>query len=310
MCNLMHSEMRWEQDMAGLSFGEVEEILVRLNGVHPDRRPAFLARLKQWQKQPLNFPDGTNVGRGNRAVYGAQQLFQLALLSFFLEVGLPPERGISLIRSAWREFRAAIYDTLVCQAGEADHLHYMSMKMSSLRDLQGPSGPRQPSIDITTVTDADMLVAYAGESVVFRTLPKETAGIYQFIRWCLSGNIILDMDRFTTLVLAAMQQCHIPPDVFSEELAGWGSSGNVSCRFHRHNALAGTNASGWEQDIGPATKHGPPLARSILQLSNKDEARASNPDSTDINVCFRRWVDSDVVVAAAREMAAKSRDDA
>lgn len=80
-----------------LSFSEVSRILQRVHKVIPDRASAFEARLKHYQKQ--GFPSGINTGRGRAAEYSADHLMRLAVATEFNQVGLSPDRTISLIES-------------------------------------------------------------------------------------------------------------------------------------------------------------------------------------------------------------------
>ena len=79
------------------SFGQVEKALALTQNIREDRRSAFANRLKNIQK--AGFPNGINTGRGKAARYNAGHVLQLGLLLELNQLGLSPERSITVIES-------------------------------------------------------------------------------------------------------------------------------------------------------------------------------------------------------------------
>ncbi len=92
-----------KDDWKGLSFADLEMLLITSMQIDQERRATFVSRLKQWQK--MNFPEMERVGKGSRAVYSLEHVFQLQTLIRLLELGLSPERGIGLIKRHWPGLR-------------------------------------------------------------------------------------------------------------------------------------------------------------------------------------------------------------
>lgn len=83
-----------------LTYGEVEATLANLNRIADEKRVAFKARLKHFQR--LGFPEGANTGTGKRVVYSVQMLFKLALATELTQAGMSPKRIVDILNHNWR----------------------------------------------------------------------------------------------------------------------------------------------------------------------------------------------------------------
>lgn len=70
------------------------------------RRPAFLGRFQHLQR--LSLMEGINPGRGKQAEYQAHQLVVIATAFQMLQLGLSPERTVTLIKQNQEKIRLAI----------------------------------------------------------------------------------------------------------------------------------------------------------------------------------------------------------
>lgn len=87
-----------------LTYRQVEAALAGHFRVHPDRLSTFRSRIKQLQR--LQFPPGVNVGRGARAEYNAESLFQLVLAFELISCGQPALTACKLVERHWQQFAA------------------------------------------------------------------------------------------------------------------------------------------------------------------------------------------------------------
>ena len=191
-------------------------------GVHDERRGAFQSRLKQWQKTPLNFPQGVNVGRGVKASYGADQLFQLVYMVELLRVGLTPDRAIEIVTAAWDTIRTGLLETVHCIAGESDHLHYITLQIDSLTSLSEP-GADHMHIYAQLLTDKMIgMAAILGQG---ETLPEDERHSFRAFRNAtfnkIASNIILETDSLVIRVWAAMEHLGIDPAILRSDFLEW-----------------------------------------------------------------------------------------
>jgi len=89
-----------------LSYADVENVLARLHRIADDKRIAFRARLKHFQR--LGFPEGVNTGTGKRVSYTLAMLFKLALAMELTQVGLAPKRIVKIINLNWEECEGSL----------------------------------------------------------------------------------------------------------------------------------------------------------------------------------------------------------
>lgn len=71
-----------------------------------DRRSAFLGRFQHLQR--LSLIEGINPGRGKQAEYQAHQILLIAIAFQMLQLGLSPERGVTIIKKNQEQIRLAI----------------------------------------------------------------------------------------------------------------------------------------------------------------------------------------------------------
>lgn len=140
--------------MGTLTYGQTEEILASMTGIHPSRRPAFQSRLKQWQK--MNFPEGVNVGRGVRAAYGGDQFYQLAFMIEVVRAGLPPERGVEAITSAWGLLKLGLMFSASHMADNQLEQRFSLIRIDAFDDLIHVDGEYRQGTTVTTVSRRDI----------------------------------------------------------------------------------------------------------------------------------------------------------
>lgn len=116
-----------------LTYSDVESILAELNNVAPDKRVAFRARLKHFQR--LGFPEGANTGTGRRAVYTVPMLFKLVLAVELVQVGMPPRLIAEIIDINWPFVLGSIRDNLSDEGETLDQFHWF-VDVNALEDLQ------------------------------------------------------------------------------------------------------------------------------------------------------------------------------
>jgi hypothetical protein len=142
-----------------LSSDRVAETLALLHEIGADKRVAFRARLKHFQR--LGFPEGVNVGKGKSAKYGAGHVITLALALELAELGLTPERIVTLIRGDYFPVFAAVKgstDAILSgewkptRSGSAGSifLYLDPSALASLRD-RDPAGTSFEAADASTV---------------------------------------------------------------------------------------------------------------------------------------------------------------
>jgi hypothetical protein len=202
-----------------LTFGQVEAILAEMQGVHPLRRAAFQSRLKQWQK--MGFPEGVNVGRGVRAGYGADQLYQLVYMIELLRVGLTPDRAIEVVGTAWEALRVGILETTVCIAGGADHMHYSSIQIDSLTSLTDPAADH---LHVYCRFGTDKQFGMAFFMTEDRLPEDERAGFRRFQAATLdklARNIVFETDSLLARVWDSMRKAGVDPAILHDDTQEW-----------------------------------------------------------------------------------------
>ncbi|WJY17505.1 hypothetical protein QQS45_07470 [Alteriqipengyuania flavescens] len=214
-----------------LSFAEASFITGLIAGIDPSKGATFESRLKQWQKK--GFPEGTQVGKGQRAEYGATQVFQLALMAKLLKVGLTPDRAQHVILAGWPAFKDGIVETLLCQANDADHLHYFMVQLDALSDLTSPDSDHE-HVFIEILTDDEMAEAWAPSEEIESEEEGERYAYFRFLvknRMALS--ITIEIDSLLLWVWAAFAAREIDPSIFADELATWESERRERGRSHQ-----------------------------------------------------------------------------
>lgn len=85
--------------MLEFDFGEVEGLLARLNRIADNKRVAFRARLKHFQR--LGLPHGANTGTGKRARYTLPMTLQLCVAFQLAQTGMAPKRVVATVQGNW-----------------------------------------------------------------------------------------------------------------------------------------------------------------------------------------------------------------
>lgn len=89
-----------------LTFADVEAVLLAMNHIAHDKRIAFRARLKHFQR--LGFPKGANTGTGKRAVYTVRMWLQLCFALEFAQAGMSPARTVQILNDNWQNCEASL----------------------------------------------------------------------------------------------------------------------------------------------------------------------------------------------------------
>lgn len=231
-----------------LTFGQVVDVLAAANGLHPEKRDTFIARLKQWQK--AGFPAGVNVGKGARAKYGATQVFQLALLMRMLAMGLPPERAQEIILIGWDRFKTAIVGVTATKASGEDGTLYLLIQYDALTDLKEPKADHAHVFIRPTPhwMVADALNSLHDEEEPDPDETEEQSNLRKLVYSLLWDNlvnvIILEIDSIVMRVWLAMTKLGIEPEKLGGEVSQWSKAdaidddSSVETSIQRHDNLA------------------------------------------------------------------------
>lgn len=203
-----------------LSFAQAHFLVGMVAGVHPDRAETFRSRLKQWQK--MGFPEGTRVGKGVKAEYGATQVLQLVMLVKLLRIGLTPERAQNLIFNAWDRMRAGFCEAIICMANAEDHLHYFLIQLDALSDLSSPEGSDHMHTFVDVFTDHEMRLAWNDADPDWSEEQAQQKEYSTFLlRNRMAVSISIEIDSLLVWVFLGLQQLDVSPEVFGDEFAAW-----------------------------------------------------------------------------------------
>jgi hypothetical protein len=93
---------------------QLQALMMRLHRVPADKRIALLGRLKHLQR--LGWPPGSNLGKGRRVKYQADQVLLVAWALELIQLGFTPERAVATLRgqpdSEWTIALLAVDDLL------------------------------------------------------------------------------------------------------------------------------------------------------------------------------------------------------
>ena len=89
-----------------LSYGQLFRLFSDLLHLNEEKSTALTGRLKHFQR--AGFPNGTNVGPGLRAVYGAQQVFALAFAFRLLALRYSPKDAAAAVEGSIAEIDVAV----------------------------------------------------------------------------------------------------------------------------------------------------------------------------------------------------------
>lgn len=203
-----------------LTFAETHFVVATIVGVRPSKGETFKSRLKQWQK--MGFPEGTKVGRGVKAEYGALQVLQLALLVKLLRIGLTPERAQSVITTAWTRFMAGFVEALICMSNGEDHLHYFMIQLDALSDLTTEGGSDHMHTFVDVFTDTEMLMAWDEPGEDWTEEEKEQQAYSSFlVKNRMAVSITVEIDSLLMWLWAALAALGKEPAIFADEFAEW-----------------------------------------------------------------------------------------
>lgn len=228
-------------DASGLTFGQVDAVLARFAEIDPGEksRATWRTRVKQWQKPPFNFPAGTKVGRGRKAVYGADQFFQLAMAVQLQRIGLPPERAIAATERFWHINSVAIADALTCYSRLDPHEHWIMFRIENYAKLQNPElKSKQGIVMLCKLFSSKEVWAEAEWLAGQRVKEPATEDVLQQFMFKLADGvtdaIIVDLDLFLRRIITCLIAENLSLAIFSEDILRWlKSAPDTVSRFHK-----------------------------------------------------------------------------
>lgn len=122
-----------------LGYGEVERLLAQLHGVPEDRRGTLRSRIQQLQRS--GFPALPALGRGGRATYSTDAVFQLVVALELTALGWPAQSTIRLVTRFWPQFRDLVDEGLAAEAAHRDPAaRYAVIIPDALAPVRGVDG--------------------------------------------------------------------------------------------------------------------------------------------------------------------------
>jgi hypothetical protein len=92
--------------MSRIGFSYVERHLRHMFDVAEADRARFLGRIKQLQR--LGFPEGVNIGRGEKLDYTLRHLFQMAVAFELINSGITAKPATRIVSENWGKFERGI----------------------------------------------------------------------------------------------------------------------------------------------------------------------------------------------------------
>lgn len=92
--------------MSKVGFSLVERHLRLILQVGDDDRARFLGRIKQLQR--LGFPEGVNIGRGEKLNYTLRHMFQMAVAFELINSGITAKPATRIVSEHWHKFESGI----------------------------------------------------------------------------------------------------------------------------------------------------------------------------------------------------------
>lgn len=89
-------------------YAQIQQRLAKHHGIQADRLPAFMGRLKHFQR--LGWPEGANTGRGRQADYTEEMFLDLLVATEINSLGIPPEKAIEIVKSNRPSLHASLPD--------------------------------------------------------------------------------------------------------------------------------------------------------------------------------------------------------
>ena len=182
----------------------------------------FRSRLKQWQK--MGFPEGTKVGKGVKAEYGASQVLQLVLLVKLLRIGLTPERAQSLIKFGWKRFKGGFIEALNSMKNGENHLHYFFIQIDALSELTSPGESDHMYTFVDVFADYELLMALDSPDPNWTEQEiKQQSYLSYLVKNRMLMTITVEIDSLFTWIWAALDAVNKSPEIFADEFAEWAA---------------------------------------------------------------------------------------
>lgn len=117
-----------------ITYSQLEDFLMEVHGVAPEKRVALKGRLKHFQR--LGWPIGTNKGKGARVNYDIGQTINLAMGFEMLQLGLTPERVVDHFSLTGTTLAYGIAEVLKNYGKKNESVYYIFYpeSLSTLRD--------------------------------------------------------------------------------------------------------------------------------------------------------------------------------
>lgn len=203
-----------------LSFAEAQMVVSLVAGISVDKSETFRSRLKQWQK--MGFPEGTKVGKGVKAQYGASQVLQLVILVKLLRIGLTPERAQNLIKTGWKRFKGGFVEALACMANGETHLHYFFIQLDALSQLTSPGNSDHMHTFVDVFTDEELLMAWDDPNPDWtEDQTKQQEYLSFLVKNRMAVSITIEIDSLFLWIWAALSALNKGPEIFADEFSTW-----------------------------------------------------------------------------------------
>lgn len=140
-----------------IGFKALRAVIAELHGegATPGALPA---RFKYFQR--MEFPGGSNVGRGSRASYALGDVLALALAFELLETSVTPVRVVRLLRSGWPAIERAIVSTWLALESRGGRALLLAHTPGALGELGRAESETAPAADPLAIIARDTLVEW------------------------------------------------------------------------------------------------------------------------------------------------------
>lgn len=138
---------------------DIESMLAARHGIVGERQVAFRGRLEHLRK--LGCPTGVQTGKGKPAVFGWQQLIELAVALELIDLGITPDEAARVIKLHQDRLRIhiagmgsvvltqrALVDAAQVQKWPFTKTHFLLLDVSALSGLQADGRKRDPLVYI------------------------------------------------------------------------------------------------------------------------------------------------------------------
>jgi hypothetical protein len=220
------------------SFGQVEAVLVQLNAIASEKRPAFTARLKHLLKQGV--PRGARSGRGKASAYNFGQLMQMVVAVELVQSGAPPALAAQIVLGNWTEMRMTIWLSthnqveLASFAPPVKESHwYWVLTPEVLRDLSEAGMGKFDHFEAIETVPHSQIAEHVAR--------QEQIGVMGLAR----RKLILDATSITraAVLIIAYQMCVATPeelraDIFDEMQRDQSVLDEAAAEISHHGALS------------------------------------------------------------------------